>query len=74
MHTAKRTQEVADAGPSPFDGVDMRFADALTIIIACPFLESARDFDVLAVRFGIANPFIGIDLSVSTGICLDVCA
>jgi hypothetical protein len=43
MNTSIRTQEIAQSRPTAFAGVNMHFSDAISIIIACPFVLAVTD-------------------------------
>ncbi|MEP7285855.1 MAG: hypothetical protein ABI947_08815 [Chloroflexota bacterium] len=72
MNPAKEAHEVANEGPHPFDSIDMNFADAVTIVIACPFFLGMTNRLVRAVNVVIAAPFIGIDVSTIRSKVLDM--
>src|SRR5258708_13980676 len=63
MNTTKETHEVADEGPHAFNGVDMDFSNAISIVIACPFFKGMTDGVVRTVQVVVALPFIRVNLS-----------
>jgi len=48
VHAAKGAEKVTHAGPHPLGGVDVDFANAITIIIARPFVPAMIDRDMRA--------------------------
>jgi hypothetical protein len=64
VNPAKRPQKVARAGPHALCGIGMDLTNAVAIVIACPFVFSMIDRDMLAWNLIVPCPFIGIDSRV----------
>jgi len=67
MHPTKRTQKRSHPGPHPFGCIGMDFANPVTIIVACPFLDGMTDGGMGSLELAIALRFISIDLSIGVG-------
>ena len=66
VHAPERAQEIAQAGPEPFDGVVVNLADAVAILITRPLALTRRvaDGDVDAIglaQMAVGAPLVGVD-------------
>jgi len=43
MNTSKRTQEITQAGPAAFIGIDMHFPNTIAIVIPGPFIMAVTN-------------------------------
>jgi hypothetical protein len=59
MHTTEGTQEIAHRCPHPFCRIDVYFADAIAVVITCPFFLAVTDRCVYANDVIVASPFVG---------------
>lgn len=58
----KRSQEIAETRPQPFNGVGMDFANTVAIIIACPLIFAMTNRRTGALDSIIAIVFIGLNV------------
>ena len=66
----KRAQEIARGCPQPFDRVGMHLADAIAIVIACPFLLAMTHGVMDTIDAVVALPFIRITGGVFLGVAV----
>ena len=59
------TQEITQASPTAFVRVDMDFADTVSIVIACPFIQRLITNRGYSVRVTQASSDLGVDLIAS---------
>lgn len=60
MYAAKRAQKVTYGSPTAFAGVGVDFADAVAVIVTCPFVLPVTNRGVRARHILIAAPFVGV--------------
>ena len=58
VDTSKHAQKGAQGSPQPFAGVAVDFADAITIVIACPLVQGVADGAMVGVQTGVVGRFI----------------
>ena len=67
VNTSVWTQEVAQACPTAFVGVDMHFSDTISIIIACPFVLSMAHRVTYTLQAIVTVIFIRIECGFRLG-------
>ena len=67
VNASIRTQEVAQTGPAAFIGIDMHFADTVSIIIACPLVLSMTHSVAYTIQAIVAIVFIGVERGFRLG-------
>ena len=72
VNPPKRTQEVTHGGPQTLDGVDVDLADAIAIIVPCPFLSAMTDRTVRTPDARIALPLVRIATGRPLGVAVDM--
>ncbi len=58
MDTSKNAQEGTQGSASAFTGVTVDFADAVSVVVTRPFMDSMADCAVVRVQAGIVGRFI----------------
>jgi hypothetical protein len=63
VNTSIRTQEIAQTCPTTFVGIDMHFSDAVSIVIACPFIFSVTHGMAYSLQAVVAVILISVECS-----------
>jgi len=72
VNTTQRTQEVTHCRPHPFGSVDVYFANAIAVIVACPFFLAVTNRRVRANNVVVALPFVGEYHGIGPGERMDM--
>jgi hypothetical protein len=67
VNTSKGVQEIAQTYPTTFVGIDKHFSDAVSIVIACPFIFSVTHGVAYALQVIVAIIFISVECSFWLG-------
>ena len=67
VNPTKRTQEITQAGPAAFVGVDMNLPNAIAIVITRPFIFTVTDRVADPLEFVVTIVLIGVDCGLSSG-------
>jgi hypothetical protein len=67
VNTSIRAQEVAQSCPTAFVGIDMHFSNAISIVIASPFVLSMAHGMAYALQVIVAIIFIGVERGFPLG-------
>src|ERR1044071_8584749 len=60
MDAAKRAQKIAESRPATFAGIGMHFTDAITIVIARPFVLTVADRRVRTRQASVTAPLVSV--------------
>ena len=67
MNTSIRAQEIAQPRPTAFVGIDMHFADTISIVIACPLVFPVTHGMAYSLQAIVTIVFISVECSFRLG-------